>query len=196
MSSVTAVPIRPLARGSVLKLWLAIIALALVAGALAWWGTRPLQRQITASGLQYQVVQEGEGDAITPADLVRIHYVGRLENGRIFDSSLGGQPVEMAPTGVIPGFSEGLQLMKRGGRYRLWIPPTLGYAAMGPIPPQAPFTAQDTLVFDVQVVDIARGGARIQQMQQMQELQRMLQEQGGGNSSAGAPEPPQGNSAR
>ena len=85
MSEVTAVPIRPLARGAVLKLWLAILALALAAGALAWWGTRPLQRTTTASGLEYQVIQEGEGDTVTPADLVRIHYVGRLENGRIFE---------------------------------------------------------------------------------------------------------------
>jgi len=193
MSSATAVPIRPIARGSVLKLWIGLLLLLIAAAGLAWWGTRAMQREITASGLQYQVIQPGEGPTITSADMVRLHYIGRLESGRVFDSSLGGPPVEMATTGVIPGFGEALQLMQRGGRYRIWIPPSLGYAAMGPVPPQAPFTAEDTLVFDIQIADVARGAAAAQQMQQMQQLQQMLQQQGageGGNSSAGAPPAP------
>ena len=205
MSAVTEVPIRPLARGSLVKLWLALIVLALAAAGLAWWGTAGVQRTTTSSGLQYQVIDEGEGETITAADMVRLHYIGRTENGRIFDSSLGGPPADMGTTGVIPGFGEALKLMRKGGRYRIWIPPSLGYAALGPVPPQAPFDADDTLVFDIQIVDVARGAAAMQQMQQMQQLQQMLQQQGGGgNSSAGAPEgngaaaapPPEGNSAR
>jgi len=195
MSAATAVPIRPLARGAVLKLWFGLLVLALAAAGLAWWGTRAMQRETTASGLQYRVIQPGEGPTITSADMVRLHYIGRLENGRVFDSSLGGPPVEMGTTGVIPGFGEALQLMQRGGRYRIWIPPSLGYAALGPVPAQAPFDADDTLVFDIQIADVARGGAAAQQMQQMQQLQQMMQQQGagegeGGNGSAGAPPGP------
>lgn len=205
MSAATEVPIRPLPRGSLVKLWLALIVLALAAAALAWWGTAAVQRTTTTSGLQYQVIDAGEGDTITAADMVRLHYIGRLENGQMFDSSLGGPPAEMGTTGVIPGFGEALQLMRKGGRYRIWIPPSLGYAALGPVPPQAPFDADDTLVFDIQIVDVARGAAAIQQQQQMQQLQQMLQQQGGGgNSSAGAPDgsgaaappPPTSNGAR
>jgi hypothetical protein len=192
MSEVTAVPIRPIAKGSLAKLWFGLILLALAAAGLAWWGTRSLQRHVTPSGLQYQVIQEGEGAAITPADLVRLHYIGRV-NGRVFNSSIGGQPAELSVTGLIPGFGEGLQLMKMGGRYRLWIPPTLGYPALGPIPPGAPFTATDTLVFDVQILDVARGAAAAQQRQQMEQLRQMLQQQGeGGNSTAPVPPPSEG----
>jgi FKBP-type peptidyl-prolyl isomerase-like protein len=199
MSSATAVPIRPLARGSLVKLWIGLILLALAAGALAWWGTRSMQRETSATGLQIQVMEEGEGAPITAADLVRLHYIGRVQRtGQIFDTSLNGQPAEMHSGGVIPGFGEALQRMKKGGRYRIWIPPSLGYAGMGQVPPDAPFNATDTLVFDVQVIDVARGAAAAQQMQQMQQLQQMLQQQAGegGNASAGAPPAPEGNSAR
>lgn len=196
MSEVTAVPIRPIAKGSLVKLWFGLALLAFAAAGLAWWGTRAQQRMTTPSGLQYQVLQEGEGATITSADMVRLHYVGQV-NGRVFDSSLsrGGQPLETGVAGLIPGFSEGLQLMKMGGRYRLWIPPSLGYATLGPIPPAAPFTATDTLVFDIQIVDVARGAAAAQQRQQMEQLRQMLQQQGageGGNSAAPATPPSEG----
>src|ERR1044071_7346501 len=104
MSEVTAVPIRPIARGSMLKLWLGLILLCLAGAALAWVGTSSMQVTTTASGLRYQVLAAGEGPTITPADLAALDYVGRA-NGQVFDSSeTRGQPLITGTSGMIPGF--------------------------------------------------------------------------------------------
>ena len=182
MSAVTQVPIRPLARFSLVKLWLALLVLALAAAGLAWWGTEAMQRETTASGLQYQVIEEGEGATITAADLLLIHFVGRRANGEIFANTLGQQPVETPPDNFIPGFGEGLKMMRKGAHYRLWIPPHLGY--QGNLPPSAPFGPEETLTFDIRVVDVAPGMAAAQRMQQMQQ---MLQQQQGAPGGSGAP---------
>lgn len=148
--SVTAVPIRPIKKGSLAKLWIALALLAAVAGAIAWAGTDGQRYQTTASGLQYRVIEEGEGESPTASDLALIDYTGRLADGTVFDSTEGKQPVPMPVAGSIPGFSEGLQMMKKGATYRLRIPPELGYGAAGAggvIPPNA------TLEFDVTLVD-------------------------------------------
>ena len=156
--SVTAVPIRPLARGSVLKLWLGLAVLALAAAALAWYGTSGFQVTTTESGLRYRVLEEGEGPTVTPADLVALRYELRKEDGTLIqDSDQSGQPFVTSTEGLFPGFSEGLQLMQAGGRYILWIPP--GLHVQEPMPPDAPFTREDTLVFEVEVLQIAPGMA-------------------------------------
>ena len=186
--SVTAVPIRPLKKGSVLKLWLGILLLALLAGAAAWYTTGRLHYTTTASGLQYRVVKAGEGPNPGASDLALINYTGRLQDGTVFDSNQGGQPVPLPVNGSIPGFSEALQLMNKGATYRLRIPPNLAYgeqgAGGGVIPPNA------TLEFDVTLVDFrALTPEQIQQMQMMQ----MMQQQGGmppgaeGGPGAGPP---------
>jgi hypothetical protein len=174
--SVTAVPLRPLAKGSVLKLWIALALLTLAAVALAWWGTSGLQRVRTASGLQYQVVEEGEGNTITPADLAIVHFTGRRENGEVFASTAGSQPVPAAVGNFVPGFDEALQLMRQGSRYKLWVPPELGYGDNPP--PGAPFAAGETLMFEIDVVEVARG---------MAAMQRMMGQQGGGPGAPGGP---------
>jgi len=191
MPAVTAVPIRPLARGAVLKLWLGILVLALAAAGLAWWGTEAVQRETTASGLQYQVIEAGEGATVTSADLLLIHFVGRRANGEIFANTLGQQPVETSPDNFIPGFGEGLKLMRKGAHYRLWIPPHLGY--QGNLPPSAPFGPEETLIFDLRIVDVAPGMAaaqRMQQLQQMMQQQQQGQTQQQGQPQQGAPPPP------
>ena len=161
--SVTAVPLRPLKKGSLVKLWLGIAVLALAAAAVAWAGTAGQQVITTESGLRIQVVEDGEGPAIGPDDLVALHYEGRLEDGTVFDSSMErGQPMITGVTGVIPGFSEGLQMMRGGGTYRLWIPPELGYG--GRVPPGAPFDSDDTLIFQIEILEVAEGMAAMQQM--------------------------------
>ena len=161
--SVTAVPIRPLARGSVVKLWLGLALLALAAAALAWFGTSGFQTTTTQSGLRYRVIEAGEGPTVTPADLVALRYQLRKDDGTLIqDSDQTGQPFVTGTEGLFPGFSEGLQLMQAGGRYRLWIPP--GLHVTGPMPPGAPFTPEDTLVFDVEVLQIAPGMAAMQQL--------------------------------
>ena len=161
--SVTAVPIQPLQRGAVAKLWLGLVLLVLAAVGLAWVGTADQQRITTASGLQYRVLEEGEGAPVTPADLVALRYKLRTADGTLVqDSDETGQPFVTGTEGVFPGFSEGLQLMREGGRYMLWIPP--GQHISQPLGPDAPFTPQDTLVFEIEVLQIARGMAAMQQL--------------------------------
>ena len=161
--SVTTVPIRPLARGSVIKLWIGLLVLALASGALAWVGTSGQQVTTTASGLHYRVVEEGTGPTVTPADLVALRYKLRKDDGTLIqDSDQTGQPFVTGTEGLFPGFSEGLQLMQAGGKYILYIPP--GLHVQGPMPPGAPFGAQDTLVFEVEVLQIAPGMAAMQQL--------------------------------
>lgn len=170
--SATAVPIRPIKKGSVPKLWFALAVLALVAAAAAWLGTSSLQYETTASGLQYRVIKEGEGPHPTANDIALIDYTGRLPDGRVFDSTQGKQPAPMPVTGTLPGFSEGLQLMRKGGVYRLRIPPELAYGAEGAgngvVPPNS------TLVFDV----------TLHQFMSMQQLQGMM----GGMSGMAPPQ--------
>ena len=87
----------------------------------------------TASGLQYQVLQEGKGDERPGArDVVRVHYEGKLLDGKVFDSSIArGEPIEFPVNQVIAGWTEALQLMNVGSKYRLFIPAKLGYGARG-----------------------------------------------------------------
>ncbi|MEM7344249.1 MAG: FKBP-type peptidyl-prolyl cis-trans isomerase [Chloroflexota bacterium] len=106
----------------------------------------------TASGLQYVILEEGSGDSPQPGDIVQVHYAGTLEDGTEFDNSYKrGQPIEF-PLGtgrVIPGWDEGIALLKVGDKAKLVIPPDLGYGAAGAggaIPPNA------TLIFEVELV--------------------------------------------
>lgn len=107
----------------------------------------------TASGLQVEMLAAGEGPTPTATDTVLVHYEGRLADGTVFDSSYQrGQPAVFGVGDVIPGWTEGLQLMRPGGKARFTIPPELGYGAQGAggvIPPNA------VLVFDVELLAIA-----------------------------------------
>lgn len=107
----------------------------------------------TESGLQVEILAAGEGPTPTAADTVLVHYEGRLTDGTVFDSSYQrGQPAVFGVGDVIPGWTEGLQLMRPGGKARFTIPPELGYGASGAggvIPPNA------VLVFDVELLAIA-----------------------------------------
>lgn len=107
----------------------------------------------TESGLQYEILAAGQGEAPRADDTVLVHYEGRLSDGTVFDSSIArGQPAAFGVGDVIPGWTEGLQLMRPGAKYRFTIPPELGYGARGAggvIPPNA------VLVFDVELLAIA-----------------------------------------
>ena len=108
----------------------------------------------TESGLQYTVLKEGTGKKPTAKDKVRVHYKGTLLDGKEFDSSYKrGQPAEFQVGGVIKGWTEALQLMKVGSKYKLFIPPDLAYGDRGAgdqIPPNA------TLVFEVELLEIVK----------------------------------------
>lgn len=109
--------------------------------------------QTTPSGLQYEVITEGTGEKPLATDSVTCHYKGMLLNGTVFDDSYSrGQPITFALRGVIPGWTEALQLMSVGSKYKLYIPYTLGYGAFdyGPIP------GGSMLTFDVELLDIKK----------------------------------------
>ena len=178
--SITAVPLRPIAKGSLTRLWIGVAAVALAAGGLAWagqWGVADTPASFLASnagvagvittdsGLQYQVIEAGAGVSPSTADVALVGYKGTLLDGTTFDEN---PQTAMPIDGVVPGFSEGLQLMKKGAKFRFWIPPQLGYGdqAAGPIP------AGSVLVFDVTLHDF-KSKAEIMQMQQE------MQQQGG-----------------
>jgi FKBP-type peptidyl-prolyl cis-trans isomerase len=106
----------------------------------------------TASGLQYEVMEAGEGASPGVEDEVQVHYRGTLLDGTQFDSSYDrGQPVTFGLSQVIPGWTEGLQLMTVGSKYKLFIPPELGYGAGGAGDTIGPNAA---LVFEVELLDI------------------------------------------
>lgn len=107
---------------------------------------------VTESGLQYEVVATGEGAKPTAQSTVRVHYHGSFIDGNVFDSSVDrGQPAEFPVGGVIPGWTEALQLMTEGSKYRLYIPYNLAYGeqgSQGAIPPYS------TLIFDVELLAV------------------------------------------
>jgi FKBP-type peptidyl-prolyl cis-trans isomerase FklB len=109
--------------------------------------------KVTASGLQYEVITEGTGIKPTAADSVTCHYKGTLLSGYEFDNSYNrGEPITFALGGVIPGWTEGLQLMSVGSKYKFYIPYTLGYGAFdyGPIP------GGSMLTFEVDLLEVRK----------------------------------------
>lgn len=113
---------------------------------------------VLPSGLAYEIQAQGEGPAPKPSDTVKVHYTGALVNGTVFDSSVQrGEPVEFQLDQVIPGWTEGLQKISKGGKIKLYIPPQLGYGDEGR--PQIP--PASTLVFDVELLDIVPAPAAV-----------------------------------
>jgi len=187
----STVPIAPIAKGSMLKLWGGVAVVLAVAGGLAWTGTAKAVGQscsasemlpagggvqaheVTASGLHFQVRKAGTGASPTDADVTLINYKGTLKDGTEFDAN---QQTPLEVSKVVPGFSEALKKMQRGGSYRMCIPPAIGYGAQaaGPIP------ANSILIFDVDLLDF-KSTAELQMMQQM------MQQQQGGQGAPGAP---------
>jgi FKBP-type peptidyl-prolyl cis-trans isomerase FkpA len=175
MSSVTAVPLRPIRKGALALLWGGLALITAVGAAGAYYGTKqqvamaqPASDMLakngkrsgvvtTASGLQYEVLKAGNGPKPSATDVVLVEYEGKLANGEVFDASARhGGPATLPVGGLIPGWVEGLQLMNQGSKVRFWIPPELGYgeqgAGNGEIPPNA------LLVFDVELLAIAPPG--------------------------------------
>lgn len=109
--------------------------------------------QETESGLQYEVLEEGSGASPDSTDEVRVNYEGSLIDGTVFDSSYErGEPVSFPLDQVIPGWTEGLQLMQEGAKYKFYIPGDLAYGQNPP--PQSPISAGETLIFEVELLEV------------------------------------------
>jgi len=183
MSTVNAVPLRPVKRSYLIYLWIGL-ALALVSAfALARQGDDVMTRNArargvvtTASGLQYKVLKPGAGAKPTDTDVALINYEGKLLDGSTFDKSQ--QPTPMPVSGVVPGFSEALKLMPKGAKYRVWLPAALGYGDKSPSPA---IPANSTLVFDIELLDFLPQEV----IQRMQQQQMMM----GGGASGGSAGP-------
>ncbi|QBZ83049.1 FKBP-type 22 kDa peptidyl-prolyl cis-trans isomerase [Hydrogenovibrio crunogenus] len=107
---------------------------------------------VTESGLQYEILVEGEGDKPSAESVVSTHYHGMLVDGSVFDSSVErGQPAEFPVNRVIPGWTEALQMMPKGSKWRLYIPQDLAYGPQGSGGKIPPYSA---LIFDVELLDI------------------------------------------
>lgn len=190
--SVTAVPLQPVKRAYKVWLWLGILVAVALAFGLAWMGTRaavveryPTEQflawhkaqpgvQTTASGLQYKVLEAGEGPTAADQDGVSLNIRGYLRDGTEFQPSTPmrfqvGQP-------MIPGFTEGVKLMNKGAKYRFWLPPNLGYGAQ---PGADNELADKVLIFDIEMQELVPAAV----IQQMMMQQMMMQ----GGAPSGAP---------
>jgi len=171
MTETTRVPLQPIAKGALTKLWMGVAAVALAAGGLAW-ATLP-------DTVKVETLKAGSGDAPTLEDVVLINYKGMLSDGKVFDQ---GQQVPNPVTDFVPGFTKALLKMQKGGKYKVEIPAELGYGdkAQGPIP------ANSDLTFEVELVDFKNRAEIEAQMRAMQQMQAMQQGQGG---APGGPPP-------
>ncbi len=169
MTEITRVPLQPIAKGAVGKLWLGVVAAAALGAGIAW-ATIP-------ASVKVETVRAGSGPSPTVEDVVLINYKGTLADGKVFDQ---GEKAPLQVAGVIPGFTKALEQMQRGGKYKVHIPASLGYGdkAAGPIP------ANSDLDFEIELLDF-RSLAEIQQQQQM--MQQMQQGMGGAPGAPGAP---------
>ena len=105
----------------------------------------------TPTGLQYRILQEGTGSSPSSTDKVRVHYVGKLLDGTVFDSSVErGEPSEFGLNQVIRGWTEGLQLMKQGAKYEFFIHPKIAYGSR----PRPKIPGNSLLIFEVELLDI------------------------------------------
>ena len=149
--SVSQVPLRPVAKGTLTKLWLAVAALITLAYGIAYFGAGQFKT------VAIETVTAGSGPLITEMDGVIIEYTGRTEDGTVFDTTDGRGPAPFLVMQVVPGFRQALVQMQQGGRYKIVIPGRLAY---GPNPPPgSPIGPNEVLNFDVHVLQVAPNAA-------------------------------------
>lgn len=171
MTEITRVPLQPIARGSLAKLWLGIAAATVLAGGIAWAAMPTM--------VKVDTIKKGEGSAPTMADVAIINYKGTLKDGTVFDEA---QQAPLPLAGVIPGFTKALMQTQQGGKYHIVIPAKLAYGEKqaGPIPPNSDLT------FDIEVLGFM-SQQEFQQRQALMEQLRSMQSQGGKAGPGGAP---------
>jgi FKBP-type peptidyl-prolyl cis-trans isomerase FkpA len=171
MTEITRVPLQPIGKGSLTKLWLGIAGAVLVAGGVAW-AAMPAQVSV-------DTITAGHGPSPSLADVAIINYTGTLPDGKVFDQASG----QVFPLqGVIPGFTKALMQMQAGGHYKAHIPASLAYGdkPAGAIPPNS------DLDFDIEVLAFMTRDQYVQQMQMMQAMQQQQQQQQGVSPHGGA----------
>ena len=187
MTEITRVPLRPIKKGSLVRLWLGVAVALLLAAGLAWASV--------PKGLEVETLVEGTGDAPELGDIAFVKYVGSLPDGTEFDRSQPnpfppgvfpeGTPFPLEEGAMIPGFLNGLLQTREGGKYRIEIPSDQAYGADPQ--PGSPIPPNNDLIFEVEVVEVmsrAEAEARVRQMQAM-----MGAGPGGGQGAPPAPQP-------
>jgi FKBP-type peptidyl-prolyl cis-trans isomerase FkpA len=184
--SVTAVPIRPLKKGAVLKLWIGIAALSLAAGAAAWHTTGRLIYEKTASGTEYQVVESGDGPTPGTNDLAKVHVTIR-ERGRVVQDSRTGEPPELPISQLPPPIAEVLQRMNKGATYRMRLSPEQAGAPPGSVRP-----GTQPLMVELTLVEFRALSAEEQRQMEMMQMMQQQMQQGGQPGGPGGPGGPPG----
>jgi FKBP-type peptidyl-prolyl cis-trans isomerase FkpA len=185
MTEITRVPLQPIARGALGKLWLGVLAAVLAAAGLAWATMAP--------GVKVETITAGTGPSPTIEQVALVNYVGRLTNDKEFDK---GEQVPMPLKGVIKGFADGLTQMKEGGKYKLTIPSELAYGdreSRNPQTGEVAIPANSDLVFEVELVKVMsmeefQQVMQFRQMMQMQAQQQAQQQDGAGPETGAAPQ--------
>jgi len=185
MAEVTRVPLQPIAKGSLTKLWLGVIVAVLIGAGIAW--------SAVPKGVTVDTITEGTGPNPAPESVVFIKYVGKLADGTEFDRSqdvplpvpgIFPEGIPNRANGFVPGFNEALLQMQKGGKYEIFIPAEKGYGANpqpgSPIPPNA------DLIFEVELVDFM---TEEDFQRRMGVLQQMMQQEGAAiGQQQGAPQ--------
>lgn len=158
MSEITRVPLQPIAKGAVTKLWVGIAAVALAAGGIAFVSLPP--------AVNVDTITPGEGPSPTLEDVALINYKGTLPDGKVFDQA---ERAVFPLSGVVPGFTKALEQMQRGGKYKVLIPSELAYGGkqVGEIPPNT------DLAFEIELLDFKSRAEIEQQQRMMEQLQQM-----------------------
>jgi len=189
MTEVTRVPLQPIAKGSLVKLWLGVIIAVLIGAGVAW--------AAVPKGVSVDELVAGTGDSPQLGDVAFIKYVGTLDDGTEFDKSEGspfppgvfpdGTPMLLEEGQLIDGFLQGIQKMEKGGKYRLFIPSDLAYG--DEVQPGSPIPAGADLTFEVELVDFM---SREDAEAKMMALQQAMEAQQGAPGSEGPAGPPAG----
>ena len=196
MTEVTRVPLQPIAKGSLAKLWLGIAIGIVIGFGLAWLVVPKVLA--TINGVKVETIQAGAGPNPTAQDVLFVRYKGKLDDGTVFDES---QDVPLPVPGIfpegsplpldrmLPGFTEGALKMQKGGKYVMTIPAEQAYGASPP--PGAPIPPNADLTFEVEVVDFMTQQDFQRRLQTLQQMMAMQQQQQGGGAGQ-AEQPPAG----
>jgi FKBP-type peptidyl-prolyl cis-trans isomerase FkpA len=160
MTEITRVPLQPISKGSLAKIWIGVAVVALFAAGIAY-AAMPLSVDV-------DTVEAGEGPSPTREDVALINYKGTLPDGKVFDQA---EQAVLPLDGVVPGFTKALEQMQKGGKYKVVIPSELAYGDTPP--PGSPIPANADLTFEIELIDF-KSRAEIEQQQRiMQQLQQM-----------------------